>query len=306
MRWQLVTKTWAKRQQHVFLTDQWPIPLAALAEDAQQLDREQWEWPASTAPERPLNTWLPATVLARAQQEVDQITREASTLPPDKTRLSGARVTLLGTYIHEVDIEWGSNRERLYVGGLRSRIFTSRGLARAPSIWRRLVNVWNWLVLQIAGVDHRPPVEQVYIRAIQAGTVHLSDSRSIVPAAGALVAATVEVSEQGYSISLTTAKHTKKMDFVTTFDVNSSQQMLLCTRYRLGPAHRDKFPEALAAGARLTFGRIGVVEVSSTGQAFFEFVDCRSYEFVQPAHYAIVLQTASIELNQIIRDNALG
>jgi hypothetical protein len=159
------------------------------------------------------------------------------------------------------------------------------------------------------GEDYKPPVEGAYIRAVKDGTVHVSDTRTVVPTTAHLLGAKAEVREQGYSISFAMGNddgQRQPIKFAVTFDVDSTQRLLLCTRFGLGQAHRDKFPEALSASDRLTFGRIGVRDFQSIGQSFFEFIDCRPYEFVQAAHYAIILQTAVAEIEEMLQKNTLG
>ena len=138
--------------------------------------------------------------------------------------------------------------------------------------------------------------------------LHISDPRRIVPAIEDHGAA-VTLTPEGYQVTISafTASQ-EKLDVV--FDVriavNSLKETVLSTICRLGLAHRDRFPEALAMNHRLCVGQVAVVEDSRTKDEYFAIVDRRPYATIHEAEYACILIDLSHEILKLRMEHLLS
>ena len=96
------------------------------------------------------------------------------------------------------------------------------------------------------------------------------------------------------------------MTFDVRIIVNSLQEPVLCTTCRLGLAHRDRFPEALALNHRLCLGQLAVIEDPQTKDEYFAVVDRRPYAMVDEARYACILIDLSHEILTLQSNHVLS
>jgi hypothetical protein len=213
------------------------------------------------------------------------------------------RLTVLGCILYRVEFSYNGEAETVLVGGLTNRVFTSRGKATGPTLTRRFSHALGFVVRQLAGVDYKPPVSREYINAVRNDRAHIFDTRMIVPQAAKLLGIEAKVTASGYTllpkgVGVSGSERLAALEIGQ--DIDSSRQLVLCTRVRIGRAHRNRFPDALALGQELSFGRIGVAENSETGESFFDFVDCRVYDCLQVRHLAFIIRIVMEELRGLM------
>jgi hypothetical protein len=88
--------------------------------------------------------------------------------------------------------------------------------------------------------------------------------------------------------------------------VNRSKETVLSTVYRLGPAHRDRFPQALALNHCMSVGQVAVIEDSETKDEYFAIVDHRPYATIHQAQYVCILIDLSYEILKLQMERVLS
>jgi hypothetical protein len=192
------------------------------------------------------------------------------------------------------------------VGGADNRILSSQLPTFRESFLQRLL-AWVNRLFSFIGLGDAPPLSSDYVQAVRRGKAHVSDPRGIVPPLEDYGAA-VSLTPEGYKVTVS-ASTTSNGNLDGVFDVrvvvNKLQETVLSTACRLGPAHRDRFPDALAHNHRLCIGRLAVIEDLQTKDDYFAIVDRRPYETIHESQYACLLIDLSHEIVRLQLERGL-
>ncbi len=240
----------------------------------------------------PLNTWMPpdlaSIVQARIDRETDGFDAHSQTERP-----TAVRVTLFGSYIYSVEFDCGQEPERVYVGGLNNSIFSARGNGPKKKGLLGLISKLGYHVVNAIG-NIKPPVDKTYLQAVHANSVHIGDTRCVVPAAIEIIRQECRITERGYEIRPDT---NPKFPIELEIDFNASGMPLLCIRRNLGVAERQQFGRALQLNRQLSFGRICLL---NEGEGAFCLLDRRQYKHVSSGQLAKILTGLIAESDKII------
>ncbi len=296
--WQLRTEISSRSSQFSCSPETWPIDMTKLMGDTTQIHVEQWTWPAKNSPKTSYNSWIPENILHSAQTAIeDRLRHELATLRSGQ-KISAIKVRLLGVYAYSIDYRYKDADNRVYVSGLSNRVFSERGATPRKGLLGGLKKL-SYHVLNSL-IDHTPPVDRAYLTAVRSGSVHIGDTRRIVPEAAKMLPVNLEISEQGYRL---TAKSDPSIYIDIGFELTLKNQPLLSISRLLGHAERQAFQQALQLNNRLSFGRV-TIEASEATESFV-LVERRLYKFVTAKQLSKVLRAMISESQTVIAKNLL-
>ena len=307
--WNLHTLTQTRMRRHVQLQETWPINTGPLWEDAQVIFESQWEWPATQGPAVPLAQVLPADITAAAHSGISEMLVVQPLTETEAAVDSGLRLRILGTYLYRVEFDYQGFKGTLFVGGESNRIFPYRLPAPERGMINRLKR-WGMAVLSLLDPNLRPQVDNTYVKAVQSGKSHISDSLCLGTELATTYGVEVAVTAAGYRFLIPQpGRINREYDPVpleVAFEVDASQALVLALSYRLGVAHRDLFPKALALNHQLRFGRVAVTLSEDGSEELFLLVDRRPYATLQADHYYLILREIEYTIGQILATKALA
>lgn len=291
-RWSLVSRTssWREFQSHVSVD--WRLPLDCLLDDCQEV--ASTTWPGITATEL---KGIPKHLASLAEKLIDSHVKRAGELDKSFQRVAGMRVSIFGAYVYKVDWDYEGQVESIFLGGLHSRAFTPRGVDRKNAL-RGFVRSWS---RRLSRPFDKPLIDRAYLKAVRAGEVHVSDTRTIVPAAARQIGARVGISVDGYTLVVPARAYGEAEPQPTnaevSWDVDDSGQLLLCTTLFIGPAtRRDTFPKLLSLNHELSFGRLALQHSATPRLAL---VDRRIYETIKTSDYGRILVSMASEAREL-------
>jgi hypothetical protein len=294
----VVTETWADRALRHGAREAWAVPVEKLADEADVVEEVQWPWPATKQPGRPLENVVPPQLLPLAVELCEAAVREAGELHAARgERITGIRLRVLATYVYRVEFECGEHSGRVFVGGNRCRIFCDRAPV-VPGGMLRAVGRLAKRAMHALQTDERPGLDPAYVEAVRGGKAHIADTRCLVPDAARRAAATaVEVTDVGYRLAFDHQGDRLQLDVELDVDERGA---ILRAVHLLGPAHRDRFPAALAATGELSFGRLAVVK-GADGTESFAVVDLRRYDVASAEQLAWIYRAMIEEAQDVCR-----
>lgn len=306
--WMLTTRSRTNTLRHALMREPWPIDIDGLLPQADLIEAQPWPWPSSTSSPVPLETWMPADLISWTRMSIDSSLQTARRFDPAQQRLSGLRVQLFGTFVYRVHIRHRGLSETLYVAGGKNRVFSQLASRKGSSFWHSLKHFWRRILVALAMTERYGP-EPAFIRAVQKGQVHIADHRCLVPQVAARLQAAVQLTTEGYVLSLTLdtpgTGRTVTVAFAISLEIDAYQELVLCATYRLGPAFREHFPTALKINHSLNFGRVAALIDAATGEEFFAIVDRRPYETISSDRYAAILFAMGLDVLLLISQGAL-
>lgn len=302
--WTLLTETVSRHDLRLRMSEPWDIPLNEFTDDSQLL--RSWQWRREE---------LPAGIDALQQELPDCLHQELKTLLrefaspvesyslSDHDRVTGIQLELRGTMLHRVDFQYLGRPGAAFVGGEQHHVIPQklplldRGVM--ASIKRGVGAFWNEV-----HEDVREELSSEFVRRADLGEVHFADDRCLAPSAAELLGAQLDVTSTGYDLALQSESPAGPVWFAIALDADEAGTLTLCSQSILGPANRDRYPDALSAGADLEFGRIAVLELA--GESFFALVDRRPYVTLGAEHLAKVWEVMSLQAMALIANRLLG
>ena len=295
--WYIQTEHRTETSQFSNSAEAWPFDQTSLIDDSTQLDKEVWRWPLVSAPERPLTAWMPPELAAAVQSRIDNHT-DGFDAHSQNERPTAIRVTLFGSYLYSVEFDCGQEPERVYIGGLSNCIFSARDGGPKKRGLLGLISKLGYHVVNAIG-NIKPPVDKSYLKAVHANSVHIGDTRCVVPQAIQMIGQECRITERGYELR---PDSNPKFPVELEIDFNALGVPLLCIRRNLGAAERQQFARALQLNRQLSFGRICLL---NEGDGYFCLIDRRQYKYVSSDHLAKILTGLIAESDKIISSQML-
>jgi hypothetical protein len=213
-------------------------------------------------------------------------------------RIAAVRVRLRGLFAYEVTVKYDGNDYTVLVTAGGAVIIPKRlpAARRGPiaSVGRLFGRYFRALQ-----TDETPGPQREFIRAVRGGRAHIADERCVVPQAAALLGVQAEVTEAGYCCHVRTpGELTIAIGIDIRFELSDSDTCHLCVDLDLGPAHRDRLTNALAASHSLPAGRLAVVN-GPKGEEILRLVDRHPYDTADAGQYAAVLRLLAIMAREL-------
>lgn len=306
-RWILQTALSTKSHHVGVLPEAWPITADELLPEADLLASQEWIHKTVEHADV-LRDTVPGHLAQDAERLVANVIDEGRQFDSSACRITGLRFMLSGAYAFRVRFAYRDTNGEVYIGGHGNRIFPADVPAAAPSglklAKRRVMKMLAALKMGVsAGLDRR------YLRAVADGRAHISDTRSLIPALAEKFGLQTELTEDGYRVTVQTAlpdQPTLDVAVEVILDVSAAKELVLAVTYPLGPAHRERFPTALALNHRLSFGRLAAIADPANGGERFALVDRRLYEITAVEHYACILTVLAHEIRELVQSECLS
>ncbi len=273
--------------------EDWPVDIKCLESESTIFHVEQWNWPIVNSPGTPIQDWVPQHLHGMVKEALDDQLSKCSRDLEESERVSAVRVKLLGVFLYAVDYSYFDEPSRVYVGGLRNRVFSKRQTQKKKGLFSRVKRLGYHITNTIS--NYTPPVDKKYLAAIRQGQVHIGDTRCLIPAVAKAMIATADITESGYDIEV---KLPRNVSFQLKFDFNSAGKAVLCFQLDLCKAERQRFSQAMEFNKRLAFGRIAVVN-TEFGE-MFSMVDRREYGTARPEQLVKIIRGLIADCDEII------
>lgn len=307
-RWKLDSSRTTRSYIRPFLRHPWAIPFDAILSDTHEIYSKTWDWPLEMFPENPVVKELPEQLHSEINIELNQAFNADRPTQPKAKRISAARFRIAATFVYRATFEYRGQHGVVFIGGVSNQVFTKREPIKKASVCRKLKHFAITLFDKVMGND-AAPVDHDYLKAVRGGNSHLADTRGVVMSAAKLLQLVPQVTATGYHLAMETddlrSLGLQLVNFEIDFEIDAQQELLLCIKHTIGEGFRDRFAEALALTLQLSFGRLALAEVPETGKWYFEIVERRLYQFVEPNHLARMLQAMTLDIARIAAESTL-
>lgn len=304
--WVLNTETWTESRARLRCLEQWAGKIEQVMTEADIIIERQWLAHDDLRPPGDLARAVPPTLFAAANELCQAAVQDQGVLDPATEKIYGLRLRFRGTYVLRVTYQYQGLPGTIVLGGTKNKVLLSEAPRTRVTFLQRLLN-WLDRLLSVFGLGEPAMFSREYTQGARTGTVHISDPRCLVPVLQDC-GASISVTPEGYKVTVS-ASTNGGGELTVVFDVrvlvNQSQERILSTVCRLGPAHRDRFPQALALNHRLGVGHIAVVTDPQTKDEYFAVVDRRPYESLHESQYTCILIDLSHEILRLQNERLL-
>ena len=290
-RWQLTTVLTSSSSHRCWHQEPWPMDTTPLISEAVELLSYQWKWPDLTSLDLSGLNQVPFRLRDVAHDILQTSIKQTENLDSKHERMCGLRVRVLGTYGYFFEVRYGNREGHLILAG-NNRVISRSLPTKPPNLFRKASALLS-RGLGFEQLEERPGLEREFLIALTEDRAHLADIHCLVPEVADAINADVQVSVDGYSLTL---PGPAAASCSIGFRLGANGQLLLCTGMIMGPAYRDRFAAMLEVNHVLSFGRVAIVQPPGTAQAYFALVDRRPYELLAVSEYAQILMTMTREI----------
>lgn len=295
-RWEVVSHTKTIVRRRHFMQQPWRIPLESLLADGDELGARTWEWPGRNLADQPIDIHLPEEIASITKDLLEQSLSGVSPSDGTSERITGIRTRVSATYGYRLKIDHDGRTGQLLLAGAPNRVFIENLPTSRAGWFGKIVEATQRKLSAVDMADRVGPPPEL-VAAIKSGTVHISDSRCLVPRAAALFRADCQVTAEGYRITVGFGSSANQpVTFETTIEHDKYGQWIVRTFCRIGIAHREQAPTALTINAALSFGKLAITSCEGKAEEYFDLFDIRPYEQISVLHLSQILQSIAIDV----------
>lgn len=285
-------------------SQEWEIDLTPAFADADELYSQNVRLEGNQAPHISLGGHIRLDLRKTLQDVAVSVINDYSNQTISRAgrieRSTGLRIRLHGSFAYRVNFDYRGSRGALIVVGRDNQVYMTSGPSRRASIVDSALEKLDGIFARIGLSSEPTGLDRAYANAVRKGEAFLADSSRIVPLVAASIGALVLVTDNGYRLTFPDGSEFSAFDgaVVVTFNCDTYQQLVIGTSVKLGVAHRDRYPQALAYSRRTAVGRIAIV-AGEAGKIRFALIDVRPYASLSAFTYEKYLRLLLRDLREI-------